>query len=444
MLVLRYRSIHTLLNASSELPSLSDLPSLADLPSVKLSELPSFSISNSSAGSSSLLEVNSDVDLPQSKHSPQVSTQEQQELEHIRNLSSVDYFSCCGLGHRLSKNADAYYVATRVLNFGLRVFWGFCDRIEVAHYLFGPQPVRTNVTSTGLSLRLHNEVHGFKKLVREGKSSECRCSQSKLESDVEYYANLRNRFRFQRQIQDFRKQSFDNHFVVGMHIRAGNNETGDFVKKNRGIHDFEGWMQHMVRHLKKLVENASKPCLLYLATDTAAMVQDFAKRLNGTMDVVELPQSRPQDGQGVLFGARGSVHHNGKACLEGWKSAVMDMILLSCADVVVAARPSSFVQTMPMILSLGLNKTYCEVSYNGTEMLCFDKFMTWCCESLGSFFFGDINQRYDYIRLPYDANTRNYSIQKRGRWCRPGPKVKAQCLPYDWPSQPGLERKMQN
>lgn len=44
----------------------------------------------------------------------------------MQNISSVDYMACCGAGHRISKTADANYLA-RVLNFTLRSFWGFCD-----------------------------------------------------------------------------------------------------------------------------------------------------------------------------------------------------------------------------------------------------------------------------------------------------------------------------
>jgi hypothetical protein len=42
------------------------------------------------------------------------------------DISSVDYMACCGLGHRLSKMADAYYLSQQ-LNFTLRGYWGYCD-----------------------------------------------------------------------------------------------------------------------------------------------------------------------------------------------------------------------------------------------------------------------------------------------------------------------------
>lgn len=63
------------------------------------------------------------------------------KLAHrLERASSIDYFSCCGAGHRFSKLADAYYVAKQ-LEFTVRVFFGFCANQEVFSYLFGPRPL---------------------------------------------------------------------------------------------------------------------------------------------------------------------------------------------------------------------------------------------------------------------------------------------------------------
>lgn len=50
------------------------------------------------------------------------------------NVSSVDYMACCGAGHRISKMADAYYLAQR-LNFTLRGYWGYCDTVATTGQL---------------------------------------------------------------------------------------------------------------------------------------------------------------------------------------------------------------------------------------------------------------------------------------------------------------------
>ena len=42
----------------------------------------------------------------------------------LENLSSVDFYACCGLGHRFVRQSLAAYVAKQH-NFALRAFWGW-------------------------------------------------------------------------------------------------------------------------------------------------------------------------------------------------------------------------------------------------------------------------------------------------------------------------------
>ena len=72
------------------------------------------------------------------------------------NISSVDYMACCGAGHRISKMADAYYLAQR-LKFTLRGFWGYCDTTassghftEVFQYVFPHYLLFTDCTFTDI------------------------------------------------------------------------------------------------------------------------------------------------------------------------------------------------------------------------------------------------------------------------------------------------------
>lgn len=420
----------------------SDVPPIVSrVPSSQIEEFSE--LTNVSDNNPSLLKLQKELALAKA----------QTRLVQLRKLSSVDYFSCCGLGHRLSKNTDAYYVS-KLLHFGLRIHWGFCDRTEVSQYLFGPQPEEQlrNVTSTATTVRLNNEVSGFKKLIREGNTTACKCSHAKFELDVEYYTSLRNRFRFRKRVDAFRDDmKFANHTVFGMHIRAGNNETGDFNKKNRTITNLDDWIERITGHVRKLAETINAPpYLLYLATDTASLISKFRLILHDTMRVIELPQTRPKEGTGVLFGSVGDVQTTGRdTCLAGWTDAMMDLILLSYTDVVIAARPSSFVQGMPMILSLGAytqekRKQYCEVSFNASAIQCFSNLMQWCCDGVGSFVYGNMNQRYDYIRVPHSVHEQEWVFLNRtGQWCQPGPRIKSQCLPYDWPKQKRFESQQE-
>jgi len=165
-------------------------------------------------------------------------------------------------------------------------------------------------------------------------------------------------------------------------------ETGDFVNKGRGIDDAASFRRRVVDQLESLVRKHSgifalKPPVLFIATDTMSMIEQLRSALNNTMPVIDLPQHRPEEGKGVIFGEMGKVAKAGKVCLNGWEESVTDMMLLSLSDVVVASRYSSFVQSMPLSVSLGRSKfptPYCEMSAKA-NLDCFESAMQWCCES---------------------------------------------------------------
>jgi hypothetical protein len=362
-------------------------------------------------------------------------------LNAAKEKSSVDYMACCGLGHRMSRLAEANYLA-KLLNFGLRSFWGYCDTTGVFHHLFGQQPIEelVNVTDNHRFARIHNEVPGFTKLTRKGPKEECKCSFDKAEEDVRFYQSMRKRFRLKDQVEAFRRRHFlnKNVTVVGMHIRAGNGEVGDFSKRQRTIRNADEWIQNVV---DQLVRANWGPSVLFVATDTPPMIDKLRELLNGKMTVVSFEQLRPQHGTGVLFGERGKVVTSGEKCLEGWESSLVDMILLSHADVVVAARPSSFSQSMPMSLVLATSKEsrkamhpYCELNPTGTDMRCYQDFREWCCIGTTKFSLEGI-QRVDYLRMPPETvNEEKLILEHRDlEGCLPRPEGwKQTCLPYDW------------
>jgi hypothetical protein len=126
---------------------------------------------------------------------------------------SVDYFACCGAGHRLSKMADAHYLAKH-LGFGLRAFFGFCGKQEIFSYLFGSQPLKElqkmATASPDLILRVNNDVTGFFKLRRDGESENCRCPIDRMDEDARFYSSIRNRFSQKRQVLEFVQNNFSN------------------------------------------------------------------------------------------------------------------------------------------------------------------------------------------------------------------------------------------
>jgi hypothetical protein len=346
----------------------------------------------------------------------------------LEGLSSVDYYACCGLGHRLIRTSSAYYVSKQ-MNFSFRSFWGWCgenEPVEVFSYLFRPYFVSevSHVNSQNLILPFYNEVPGFQAIVRRKDKTandtlSCICRDDKIQSDLEMYTSLRERFRGKAVVDQFVKEHFVNaSLVIGIHVRAGNGEGGDFERKGRGIANPDTWVQHM----QSLIQNSlqlliptstsnrhfSSP-LLYIATDTPSMVDRFRQQFaTVNITVLNLPQQgRPEEGKGVLFGESDKVHNkDGKesnddysSCLRGWSDTITDMMILSHADVVVAAKPSSFVQTLPMSLAFGrttfgrkLPKVYCEIipqfeqDENNLEWIegfptiqCYDSYHDWCC-----------------------------------------------------------------
>jgi len=367
-------------------------------------------------------------------------------------ISSVDYFGCCGAGHRLSKLSDAYYVSKQ-LKFSLRVFFGFCNNQEVYSYLFGSQPLTKEFLAGGtpdMYIKIVNEVPGFKKIIRQGNTSNSTCpcvDDHRLEADVELFNSIRDRFRDRERIEIYRSNNnFAGHTVIGLHIRAGNGEQGDFIRKNRTIQDITVWCQNMAYLLTDISKDFIHPPILFIATDTAHIISRLRGLLKDKMDVIYLAQDRLDDGQGVLFGGMGDVVGDGDECMNGWLDSFTDMILLSHADVVVAGRPSSFTQGLPMTLALSkkkserkVKKSFCEVNIEMTAFMCFEDLKDWCCNGNTSFSLHSI-QKYDYRRMPeiQGLNLKEYSkkLKMRPRLvkdCIPTPVSQKDCLPYSMP-----------
>jgi hypothetical protein len=390
----------------------------------------------------------------------------------LEDLSSVDYYACCGLGHRLVRMSLAADVAQRH-QLALRSFWGWCDTTEVFSHLFRPQTRQelANVHQRNTTIQFHNEVPGYGTLVRRGKGiASCYCTLDKIHHDVRFYSSLRNRFRLKHRLQAFKSQhDWEKHTVLGLHVRAGNGEGGDFVYKGRGIANPVQWVQAVSGLVRTFWHNATattqnnlNPPLLYIATDTPSIIALFRKELQDDMPVLDLPQNRVNEGQGVMFGAFQSVTESGAKCLQGWEDTVMDMMLLSYAHVVIAGTPSSFTQTLPMSLAFGqarphtLPVAFCEVrrpttdaGVTGPWLQCFDKYMDWCCHHktwisfphrLKSGVYKNISREYiKFLRPEIRPNGRTYAVRQRPEnldyiaW-RPakGNTTKNTFLPHDW------------
>jgi len=181
------------------------------------------------------------------------------------------------------------------------------------------------------------------------------------------------------------------------------------------------------------------PPLLYVATDTPALGELL--RQHSRLPIVEWRQARVE--HGVLLGQATQVRHLTRTeCVQRWRDTVTDLMLLSHANVVIAGRPSSFVQTLPMSLALGrrqpkqnqLPVSYCEVMGDAAEqMQCFGSYREWCCEHETW-----IAEGKEFVRfVPVGAPFPTPPILKRPAdasscYPRPGMRAKQWCLPHEW------------
>jgi hypothetical protein len=399
--------------------------------------------------------------------------------------SSVDFYACCGLGHRLIRMASANLIA-KELDATLRSFWGYCHNdadgggtTEVFSHLFEPERISMDDSpylSKGQYLPVYYDVKpGFETLRRGNYSllrtsrQECPCRQDEFRINLEFFRSLRDRFRQQKRVQDFVEHNFSNSTVIGLHVRAGNGEQGDFQTKGRGIDNPKLWVKQVCDQLQVYLSqqqqqsSLKRPPVLYLATDTPSMIEHFRIELSKPsapikIPVIIFPQMRLVEGQGVLYGEKThqSILNSSRKqsrCLQGWEDALIDMILLSHADLVIAGKPSMFIQSLPMTIAFGKAKedrmfssshSYCEVQpymerKNGDEsgdwsetdqrLECYSSFVEWCCNA-------PRRSKEMVIVRDQAVKTSSFHLKERKLDC-PRPPLDARtftryCLPYEW------------
>ena len=169
-------------------------------------------------------------------------------------------------------------------------------------------------------------------------------------------------------------------------FRAGNGEQTHFAEAGRYLANETEFVANMLELLKHFIveRRFPKPPLLFLATDTPYLIPSISNttRTFGVETVV-LHQIRLEAKAGVTFSA---LKGQDAKCLLGWRAMVSDMLLLADSDVLLAARHSSFTQSLPLSLVFDRKEnlplpeqkdTFCEMSSNATRMTCFDDILTW-------------------------------------------------------------------
>lgn len=350
------------------------------------------------------------------------------------NQTQVQYRGVSGLGHRLARMSNAYHVAKIMNQDHLWTSWGWeCGKNELGHpdifdHLFGYGPMLVEPLPGGnmslyrtkyvdkapkqfkqelnKSIRFVNDVYGYKFISAcEGRGREYKDLVSeKCLSDLEFYQQLRTLFRFNDRVRIFSKEhDFTRRVVLGVHVRGGNGEKGDFEEKGRGFRNMTQFLKNFATTLHLLSEKIlasydvtmkqkkELPPLIFLATDdlTAhAMLQGHMAAYNKS--VVVLEQKRIGEGEGVAYYNKWKQDE----CRENWVSQFIDACLLGISDAVVAAKYSSFTQTLPVMSLFSdsmknhpdrpKNETdrfsrrlFCEAQGSGTSVHCYDDYLDW-------------------------------------------------------------------
>lgn len=316
-----------------------------------------------------------------------------------------------GLGHRLIRATSAYHLAKSLELPRLKNQWGSCSKdtnwrgkdgneaFSIFPHLFGNDlwvlPKDTSIKRQGKRVIVRNDVYGYIP-GQIYKNFELAIDKSieiddtgplvgKMMSDSDFYNQLVDNYRFQAEVDNFmEKHKFREHEVVGIHVRAGNGEKTHFEWSGRGISDEGAFISDFIHLVEALIEQLrslkQKKPLVFLATDTQRLIPVIQNAMRSIgVDTVHLEQIRVEDNGGVTFQAFASKEDD---CLKGWQAMFSDMLLLGNTDVLVAARHSSFTQSLPLSRVFDRHKDqagphFCEVSSDATTMTCFEDKKTW-------------------------------------------------------------------
>lgn len=329
------------------------------------------------------------------------------DVDNLNHPNQIIHFGVFGLGHRLAKISSAWHLTKSLNVTRMRLFWGDCqDLTNLAAYLFGSDTIDVpgseqiaiqaeKIDNVGKTITLKNDVEGYyngenfkkHKVVLPKKFGSDRSPfLDKYKSDVELYRILLKRFVGKEDVVQFMKDhNFNRHFVVGIHLRLGNGEQSHFKEAGREVADEMEFVFRLVDLLKSFVDDLrishperfivdrcskkGKVPLFFLATDSPKyipIISNQSKEIG--IDTVIMPQFRME--KGVTFSIT-----NGSKCARAWYDMLLDDITLSFSDVLIAARYSTFTQSMPMPLIFDRARGrsgphFCEVGDTGILLSC--------------------------------------------------------------------------
>jgi len=170
----------------------------------------------------------------------------------------------------------------------------------------------------------------------------------KIKSDQVMYRQLEGNFVHRDMVDNFTKfYKFEEHIVIGVHLRLGNGEGTHFKSSGRGVKDELSFVESLAWLIsERAKKNVDKPPLIFLATDTGSIIDAFQNAT--TIPVVIMPQHRPAPKEGVAYE---NTNKEQNKCFTDWSSMLLDMMLLARSNFLVAAPGgSTFSQSLPLSL----------------------------------------------------------------------------------------------
>ena len=362
--------------------------------------------------------------------------------------NQIVYTGSFGIGHRMNKLSCVHHLLFANMDSALnnyisiiKVEWGTCPNnniandkanIDIFEYLFESQfinasdakshddpqhqqQILSDLNNNDLNffgnkkLWIRNDVAGYyagqsyknAKIKLKGRNT-FDLFNSKLNSDYNLFRYLINhRFIGYNHLQQYKhKHEWEKHYVLGVHIRAGNGEKDHFVQSGRSIvlndddDNNSTWHeQQIVRHIAQAIQQiyeasiTLKPPLVFLATDT----EHYIKALTNALQEYNIPlisfneQPRIPKGMGVSYDNAIYFQHRNVSCYQSWYGSMIDMILLSESNTVLATTRSTFTQIVPN--SIVFHRTdnhykYCEMDLltpkrNSSKVTCFQNQQSW-------------------------------------------------------------------
>eukprot|EP00980_Cylindrotheca_fusiformis_P029419 scaffold23471_cov141-Cylindrotheca_fusiformis.AAC.16 len=167
--------------------------------------------------------------------------------------------------------------------------------------------------------------------------------------------------------------------VIGVHIRAGNGKDDglghfDLVKRGDWLaKDLPGAVKMVRQHVRFVAHSiidrynmggsfskyeVDNYYQIFLATDTHTVLEEFQKQ---DPTVFSLSQPRPKDGVAIFQSAACENGEDNVQCaLQTQESMLVDALLLSSTDVILAESFSNFIYSMPATLALAEGRIFCE------------------------------------------------------------------------------------